>query len=163
MGSINLDLSNVDTNTGGGWRTLPAGEYRLMVMNAETRPLRSGNGTALSLECQVLSGEHQGKTLFENLNVIHSNETAQQIAQRILATLRDAVGIPRNGLTDTSQLCGKTVLADVKRSKSREGYGDADGFQNSIQAFGAVNGAAQQPVAAQPPASAVAAEADIPF
>ena len=161
MGNLNLDLTNVDTTQGGGgWRTLPSGEYRIMIVNAETRPLKSGNGTALSLECQVMDGEHAGKTMFESLNVVHSNSTAQQIAQRVLATLLDAIGIPRNGLTDTSQLCGKTVLAEVKRSKAREGYGDADGFQNSITAFASVNGVSHQPVASQPPASAFE---DVPF
>jgi hypothetical protein len=160
MGNLNLDLTNVDTSKGGGWRALPAGTYRLMITSATTRELRSGNGTALSLECQVLGGDHGGKTLFENLNVIHSNDTAQQIAQRILATLLDSVGIARNGLEDAAQLSGKSVVAEIKKSKAREGYGDADGFQNSIVAFSAVNGAVQQ---SQPVVDNSVAENEIPF
>ena len=166
MAGINLDLTNVNTNDSGGWRSLPAGEYRLMIMDAQTRELKSGNGTALTLECQVLGGDHQNKKIFENLNVIHSNEKAQQIAQRILATLLDATGIPRNGLTDTQQLCGKTVVADIKRSKAGEGYGDADGFQNSIQAFASLNGAAPQLNGGSPQVQATAqpvATEEIPF
>jgi hypothetical protein len=135
MSGINIDLTGVEVNDGGGgWKALPDGEYNFLIVGAEMRDLKSGNGQALSLKLQQLGGK--GAILFENLNVVHNNPKAQGIARRVLAGLLDATGIVRDGLTNTEQLVGHQVAGSVKRRKSRPGYGDSDGYENSVNAFG---------------------------
>jgi len=135
MSGINIDLTGVEANDGGGgWKTLPTGEYNFLIVGAEMRNLKSGNGSALSLKLQQIGGK--GAILFENLNVVHNNPKAQGIARRVLAGLLDATGINRDGLTNTDQLLGFKVAGSVKRSQSRPVYGDAEGYENSVNAFG---------------------------
>lgn len=171
--TIDIDLSGVDTSEvgqGGGWKSLPSGEYRMMISKAELRPLKSGNGTALSLEFTVTGGEHNGARHFENLNVVHTTSpVAQKIAHEHLANLLDAVGLPRDTLKTrgTGALEGQIVLAEIVRKAARDPkYGDADGMDSSTRSYSIPNGAAPtpQPVDSVASAGHVAPDLDdVPF
>ena len=155
--TLDIDLTDVDTSEvggNGGWKSLPSGEYRMMISKAELRPLKSGNGTALALEFAVTGGEQNGARHFENLNVVHTTSpVAQKIAHEHLANLLDAASLPRDTLKTrgTGALEGQIVLAEIVRKAARDPkYGDADGMDSSVRCYAIANGAAPtpQPVAA---------------
>ena len=137
-----IDLSAVDTTTpeSGGFECIPAGTYRVLINKAEYRQTRANTGHRLVLELSIMGGEHDGRRLFEGINVFNNNPGAQEIGQRVLASLTDALGIARNGLTDTEQLVDAVVNAEVtcqriKNEQQREMYGDKHGRQNGVRAF----------------------------
>lgn len=167
--TLDIDLSGVDTSEvggNGGWKSLPSGEYRMMISKAELRPLKSGNGTALALEFAVTGGEQNGARHFENLNVVHTTSpVAQKIAHEHLANLLDAASLPRDTLKTrgTGALEGQIVLAEIVRKAARDPkYGDADGMDSSVRCYAIANGAAPSP---QPIAQAQPAQNfdDVPF
>ena len=167
--TLDIDLSGVATSEvggNGGWKSLPSGEYRMMISKAELRPLKSGNGTALALEFAVTGGEQNGARHFENLNVVHTTSpVAQKIAHEHLANLLDAASLPRDTLKTrgTGALEGQIVLAEIVRKAARDPkYGDADGMDSSVRCYAIANGAAPSP---QPVAPAQPAQAfdDVPF
>lgn len=164
--TIDIDLSGVDTSEvgqAGAWKSLPSGEYRMMISKAELRALKSGNGTALSIEFAVVGGASNGARHFENLNIQHNNPTAQKIAHEHLANLLDACSLPRDTLKTrgTAKLEGQVVLAEIVRKAARDPkYGDADGMDSSVRCYAIANGAAPQ---ARPQAVADTTFDDVPF
>ena len=70
---------------------LPPGQYRGSV-NSEMRPTKDGRGQHLWVEIDILDGPYAGRKLFDRLNLINTNPTTVEIAQR------DAVcDLPRRG------------------------------------------------------------------
>ena len=169
--TLDIDLSNVDTSEiggNGGWKSLASGEYRMMIGKAELRPLKSGNGTALSIEFSVVGGANNGARHFENLNVVHTTSpVAQKIAHEHLANLLDAASLPRDTLKSrgTGALEGQIVLAEIVRKAARDPkYGDADGMDSSVRCYAMTNGAAPQPMAKTAQAVVAAfVNDDVPF
>ena len=153
-----IDLSAVDTSTqeSGGFESLPAGTYRVLITKAEYRATRANTGHRLVLELSVMGGEHDGRKLWEGINVFNDNPIAQEIGQRVLASLTDALGIQRNGLTDTEQLVDAVVLAEVtcnriKNEQQREQFGDKNGRQNGVRAFASGRRPEPAPEVTSPP------------
>lgn len=131
---------------------IPAGTYNARATKAEMKPLKSGNGLALSLAFQVMDGPHANRQVFANLNVQHTNPDAQRIAQQQLSTLCHAVGVLRLSETTLHQLCNKPVRIRVKIRQDAQ-YGD----RNEISGFEAVPGGAAARLPAGAPAAAAPA------
>lgn len=73
---------------------LPPGEYEAMVINAEERETRAGNGTFIALTMEILEGKFSGRKIWENLNVVNPNKTTVEMAHRNLKQLSIACGYP---------------------------------------------------------------------
>lgn len=148
LGGINLD--EVDTSERGGFTPIPAGEY--MVQIVEGKVVRKDSGDAMMmLVFEVMDGEFANRKLFENLNIRHSNPTAQKIAVETLTELwRDAMGCSGNP-ENVEQMTFKPVRAKVAVEKRK----DTGDMQNRIKRFFPLNGApAAQTVAQSRPAPA---------
>ncbi|MFG1389069.1 DUF669 domain-containing protein [Xanthobacter versatilis] len=145
LGGVNLD--DVDTSERGGFTPLPAGEY--MVQIVEGGVVRKDNGDAMmKLVLEVMDGEFTGRKLFENLNIRHSNPTAQKIALETLTELwRDAMGGSGNP-PNVEIMTFKPVRAKVAVEKRK----DTGDMQNRIKRFFPLNGAPPEQKAAAAPA-----------
>jgi hypothetical protein len=73
---------------------LPLGEYEAMVINAEERETRAGNGTFIALTMEILGGKFSGRKVWENLNIINPNKVTVEIAHKNLKQLSIACGFP---------------------------------------------------------------------
>ena len=141
---IDIDVTDVETGpTSNGWTALPAGDYRIVIMETELRETRGGDGLGLVLTINTLGTEHGGVELREWLNVKNPNETAEAIAKKRLAEILDAVGISRDDFDDTSQIEGKPLMAAigcrrVANDERRAKYGDRNGNENHIRFFGPI-------------------------
>jgi hypothetical protein len=125
---------------------IPAGDYLVQAIDSELRVKENGD-ELLKFTFEILDGPFQGRRLWENLNVKHSNPTAQSIAQRSLADLILAVGLANGECSDSEQLHFKPVVAKVKIDPPKNGY-DAS---NKISRYRPMNGA---PPAQKAPAQA---------
>jgi hypothetical protein len=141
--STGLDLEGVSTDEAefeNSFKALPAGNYRVMISRASYAPTAAGTGFRIPLQLTVLGGDYTGRIIFEGLNVINPNETAQLIGKQRLAEILDALNIDRSEFGDTDQLEGGVVMAKVTRSLikdpvQREQYGDDDGNENRVARF----------------------------
>lgn len=108
---------------------LPIGDYKLMIVDSEMRETKSGTGEYLRLVFEVIEGEHKGRKLFENLNLINENPIAVRIANAELKAISQACG----GIvvTDSQQLHNIPMIAKVGQRK-REDTGD---MQNDLKRF----------------------------
>jgi len=91
MTELNFNAPEVEPV--GSFDVLPIGEY-LVVISASLRdPNKRGTGQLLQFTFDIVDGEHKGRKLFERLNIIHENETAQRIAQQTLSAICYVTGV----------------------------------------------------------------------
>lgn len=108
---------------------LPPGKYIVQLLEAEAKATKDGMGKYLSLQFEVMDGEHHGRRLFDNLNLWNNNQTTVEIAQKSLSALCRAVGT--GPIRDTDPLLMVPIIAVVKVSPPKNGY-DAS---NKIQTY----------------------------
>ena len=137
MASLTFDASTVAPQASSG--PVPAGTYLAQCVDSDVQPLKSGNGTGLKLTFEIIDGQYKGRRIWENLNIQHSNEDTQRIAQSQLSALCHAVNVIK--LQDTAALHHKPVTIKVvvreakgeyQASNNIKGYESAGG---SIPAF----------------------------
>jgi hypothetical protein len=126
---------------------VPPGEYIAMIVADETTETKKG-GEMIVLEIDIQEGEHQGRKIFENLNIKNDNPKAVDIAYRTLAEIVKAVG--KQSIKDTVELHNKRLLITVKVEPPKpyvdnNGNEQAGRAQNRITKF--------KPLAAATPAS----------
>ncbi len=121
---------------------IPAGNYAAMITESEIKPLKSLNGTALRLTFQILDGEFKNRKVWANLNIQHTNTTAQAIAQQQLSAICHAVNVLK--ISNPAALHNKPMTIKVKVRPAHDGY-DAS---NDISGYSAINAASAAPTAA---------------
>lgn len=138
--SFSFDATKVAPATSSD--PIPAGNYAAMITESEIKPLKSGNGTALRLTFQVLEGEFKNRKVWANLNIQHTNATAQAIAQQQLSAICHAVNVLK--ISNPAALHHKPMTIKVKVRPAHDGY-DAS---NEIGGYSAINAASAAPTAA---------------
>jgi hypothetical protein len=123
---------------------LPAGNYPAQIIESSLAETKSG-GTMLKLTWEILDGPAKGRRVWENLNIVNSNEQAQAIAARSLKHICTAVGF-KGVLTDSDVLHFKPVELTVAIQPAKGEYGES----NQVKGYKAYGGA----VATPPPAAA---------
>lgn len=91
---------------------LPPGQYVAIATASEMKPTRSGDGQYLQFSFEVLDGPMKGRKLWSRMNLVNRNQTAVDIAQRELAAMCRAVGVPKPN--DSSELHNKPLLLTVE-------------------------------------------------
>lgn len=89
---------------------VPPGAYTVMIVGSEIKDTKSG-GQMIVLELDIQEGDHEGRKLFENLNIKNSNQKAVDIAYRTLAEIGKALG--KTSIKDTEELHNKRLVANV--------------------------------------------------
>lgn len=90
---------------------IPEGQYLAMATASEEKVTAKGTGEYLQFTFEVLDGQHRGRKLWARMNLKNPNKTAVEIAQRELAALCRAVGIPKP--QDSAELHNKPLLLTV--------------------------------------------------
>lgn len=133
---------------------LPAGLYTVEITNADVKPLKSGNGTGLEIECTVIDPAPFAKRkIWQTLNIQHSNAQAEQIGQSQLSALCRSVGIAQ--LDDSDQLFQRILRIRTKVRPEQGQYAakaEITGFEPAGAALPAST--TQQPAANKPTAAA---------
>ena len=150
MASINFDASTVAPQASSG--PVPAGTYLAQCVDSDVQPLKSGNGTGLKLTFEIIDGQYKGRRIWENLNIQHSNEDTQRIAQSQLSALCHAVNVIK--LQDTAALHHKPVTIKVVVREAKGEYQASNNIKGYESAGGSVP-AFLAPVADAAPATPV--------
>ena len=81
---------------------LPPGRYAAQIVNSEMRATRAGTGQYLWLEMDVIEGPHQGRKIWDQINLVNQSQQTVEIAQRTLSAICHAVG--QLQVSDSEQL-----------------------------------------------------------
>ena len=84
---------------------IPKADYPAAIVNSEKIETKDGTGSYLKLTWQILSGEHQNKKIFENVNLWLKENTENR---------KTAVGIAKSHL---SRICRAVNVLNPKDSK----------------------------------------------
>ena len=151
MAQFNFDASQIAPQASTG--PLPAGVYLAHIVESDVQPLKSGNGEGLKLTFEIIDGQFKGRKVWENLNIRHTSEDTQRIAQSQLSALCHAVNVIK--LMDTAALHFKPVRINVT---VREAVGQYKA-SNNIKGYEAVGGGISAPATAPTPAPVAEAPA----
>jgi hypothetical protein len=151
MAQFNFDASQIAPQASTG--PLPAGVYLAHIVESDVQPLKSGNGEGLKLTFEIIDGQLKGRKVWENLNIRHSSEDTQRIAQSQLSALCHAVNVIK--LMDTAALHFKPVRINVT---VREAVGQYKA-SNNIKGYEAAGGGISAPATAPTPAPVAEAPA----
>ena len=127
MAQLNFNTEGIDSLD--DFSPIPKGEYTAVIVKSEVKNALSGKGQYLALEFEIVEGKYNNRKLFTNLNIRHSSEKAQTIAQRELATICRAVG--KNTVQDSSELHMKPMTIKVVISERK----DTGDLQNEIKNY----------------------------
>lgn len=130
MAKFGFDTSEVDVNDipSGNYEPIPDGEYTLVGLEAEEKDTASG-GVMIKAKFEVVGGDHNGRFIWQNFNVVNKSEQAQKIGRQQLVAWATACGKP--DCDDTDKLIGKKFQAEVDTQKGTGGYKDS----NRVRAF----------------------------
>jgi len=135
MGNLaGFNAMEVEPNV--GMDIIPAGEYEACIVASEMKQTKSGNGSYLNLEIQILSGQYQNRRLFEKLNLNNPSATAVRIAESTLSSICRAIFASTEDEKDlepgdSKQLHNKAFRISVGVRK-REDTGE---MQNEVKSF----------------------------
>lgn len=133
---------------------LPAGLYTVEITNADVKPLKSGNGTGLSLEFTVIDpAPHAKRKVWQQLNIKHNNAQAEQIGQAELSALCRVLGI---GVLEDSDVLFQKILRIRTKVREAQGQYAARAEVAGYEPAGAPLPAANAPSAAPAPAAGAA-------
>lgn len=134
---------------------IPPGKYVVQIVASEWKPTKAGTGQYLSLELDILEGEHAGRKMWDLLNLDNPNPKAVEIAEE---TLRDiCVAQGKLSCDDSEELHFIAMTATVKIKPGDANYG----ARNEIGGYKALTQAAAParpaPVATPRPVAVAAA------
>lgn len=120
QGGFGFDVNSYEAAV--PFETLPPAWYNVLISSSEMKQIASGKGTACANEYTVFGGPFDGRKLFDNLNIIHENEQAQDIARRSLRAIQDAIGKQVNGPWDLQNMymCVKVSISKPKKDATPE-------------------------------------------
>ena len=115
-----FDATSVEPTT--AHELMPAGKYRAQIVESEMRVTKNGMGQFLWLMLDILEGEHKGRKIFDQLNLVNPNPTTVEIAQRTLSAICHATGKMHVSDSEELHLIPMTIQVGVKPPK--DGYGE---------------------------------------
>ena len=107
-------------SSGTEFKAIPPGLYTAEITGAEVRILKSGNGSGLTLEFTIIEPvQHANRKVWQNLNIQHTSEKAQEIGLRDLGNLFRAIGVETATEND---LFGKNLKIRTRLSMGNDKY-----------------------------------------
>jgi len=124
------------------YEPIPADWYKAVITETEEKPTKAQTGSYLQLTIEVIEGQHQGRRVFERLNLKNPNSVAVEIAQRSLSSICRSIGV--NNPQNSEELMDKPLMIKVAVKPAQGEYGAS----NEIKGYDAVGGATTAPAPA---------------
>ena len=114
------------------WSILPAGEYIAEIVDADLVQSKSGDGEYVEIEYELTdcneNGGYVGRHYWDRFNLVNSNPTAVEIANREFSSLCRAIGkmvvSDTDELLDTPPLGLKVKVKKASKKQIDAGYPD---------------------------------------
>ena len=139
------------------YEPIPADWYKAVITETEEKPTKAQTGSYLQLTIEVIEGHHQGRRVFERLNLKNPNSVGVEIAQRSLSSICRSIGV--NNPQNSEELMDKPLMIKVAVKPAQGEYGAS----NEIKGYDAVGGATTAPAPAAVAATASAGASTPPW
>lgn len=135
MADLDFEFDPNSVEPATDFSTLPPGEYVAQITESDISIPKSGNGKSLNLTWQITEGEYENRIFWQHLNYQHSSAQAQEISQRMLKTICDAVGYGDH-LTNSEVLHFVPCRVKLKYVPPKNGYSEKNevAFVKPLQA-----------------------------
>ncbi len=153
-----VDVSDVDASQAGEMMSFDVMEphrARMYIEEADKKTTKNGDGAYLGLKIKIEGGQHNGRTLYVNLNLWNKNETAVTIAKAEWKAIQMAT-VGHANVKNSEEIRFKPFEGEIDVRKNKQ----TDKMENYIkkyEAIGAQPTAVKSAVAS--PAAPVAAQA----
>jgi hypothetical protein len=77
----------------GNFDPIPEGWYLAVITDSEMKETRDGTGKYLKMCFEIIEGEHRGRRVWSNLNLVHSNPIVVELARADLSAICRAVDV----------------------------------------------------------------------
>lgn len=71
---------------------VPEAWYKVVILKSNIKSTAKGDGGYLELQCNVIEGQYQGRTIYWNLNLFNPSQQAVEIAYKTLSAICHCVG-----------------------------------------------------------------------
>ena len=136
-----FDATTVDP-LDSGFAPIPEGDYEVAIVKSQNKPTKSGTGSYLELQCQVVNGEYAKRVLWARLNLKNPSTAAVEMAKRELSSICHATGVLRPKCKE--ELHNIPMIVHVVQVEGR------NGMQNEIKGWRAKENAAPVAQSAAP-------------
>ena len=121
---MKIDLSGVDPASA----PIPAGVYKIDIVDAEIRETKNGLGMGVKLQMQVHLPDGTPRTHYDFILFRHeTSDIAQRIGQERLRSLSDALGLDASDF-DPSATVGKSCRVKLKISTKEPDSNEVRGY-----------------------------------
>ncbi len=124
---LDFNINEVDLE----YKPIPDGKYVAEIVATESKltkkAIASGNsldGTMLCLQIKIITGKHENRRVFCNINYHNSNEVAQKIGRQRLGEILQAFDL--SSVTDSSELLERPLGIQLKTKKGDGTYRDRE-------------------------------------
>lgn len=124
-----LSFNAVAVDPAHNFGVLPPGKYLTIVTNSEIKETAARTGQYLQLEHTVIDGPNKGRKVWDRLNIVNQNKTAEEIAHRTLSSICRIVGVMN--LQDSAELHNKPMLIELSVEKRNDNGED----QNRVKGY----------------------------
>ncbi|WP_212723003.1 DUF669 domain-containing protein [Zooshikella ganghwensis] len=117
---------------------IPAGDYLAMIDKADVKMNKVGTGHYIAFSYIILEGQYAERRVFDNQNISHPNQQAENIGRRAISAIGQALGNPN--VQDSDQLLNQPLVIKVtirnnKQSNEPEnvirGWASKDSYQSA--------------------------------
>ncbi|WP_051311723.1 DUF669 domain-containing protein [Zooshikella ganghwensis] len=117
---------------------IPAGDYLAMIDKADVKMNKAGTGHYIAFSYIILEGQYAERRVFDNQNISHPNQQAENIGRRAISAIGQALGNPN--VQDSDQLLNQPLVIKVtirnnKQSNEPEnvirGWASKDSYQSA--------------------------------
>lgn len=153
MADLGIDYNAEQYEPLKSYEPIPANEYEAVIVESERKPTSAGTGERLSLTWLIISGEYEGRKVFDGLNLRNPNPKAVEISMRQLSAICHATG--KLQIKDSAELhdtpcrikVGVIPAGPDDKGVHREAKNEVKGY-SPLQASGQPPMARPNPVAA---------------
>ena len=132
LAGVQMDV-NVQ-ESGGDFEVLPAGHYKMVIINDLLKDNRAGNGKILKLKLQVIDGPHKGVTIDDHINLTNPNKQCQEIGQGTLKKICRLSNV-QYPPADTTGLYGKPMSVKVAVQSFKSNMTGNDLQSNNVKGY----------------------------
>ena len=146
MAELNFDADK--TEPVGSFDVLPVGDYVVIISSSEKKETKDRDGEYVQFTYDIVEGEYKGRKVFDRLNVVNKNPTAQKIAQGKLSAICHVTGVMHPKMTE--ELHSKPFMVKVGIRPAKDGYQES----NDVKEYKFSDGRRLKDVLSKSPAKA---------
>lgn len=106
----------------------PEDWYKVIIAGTKLKRTANKQGMYIQVSFKFLEGNYQDNILFNNYNIINTNDTAVRIAKKNLRAICESIGIDYENFEDTEELHDGELQIYIKSSGN-------EAFPNSITMY----------------------------